>query len=85
MAELVQAGKLRWLGPSEVSSQTLRAAHAVHPISAVQMEYSLFTRDVEGAMLDTCRELGDRLAAAVPPDRVAGDRYSPGGMRAVGH
>jgi aryl-alcohol dehydrogenase-like predicted oxidoreductase len=190
MAELVQAGKVRWLGLSEVSPQTLRTAHAVHPISAVQMEYSLFSRDIEGEMLDTCRELGvavvaysplgrgmltgtiaadqawgsddfrggqprftgdnlpvnvamadavraiaaeigatagqaalawllaqgddilpipgtkrvtyldenvaateltltqdqlDRLAAAVPPDRVAGDRYSPGGMRAVGH
>ena len=190
MAELVQAGKVRWLGLSEVSPQTLRIAHAVHPISAVQMEYSLFTRGVEGEMLDTCRELGvalvayspvgrgmltgtitadqawgsddfrgsqprftgdnlaanvaladavreiasevgatpaqaalawllaqgdnvlpipgtkrvtyleenvaaadltltqdqlDRLAAAVPPDRVGGDRYSPGGMRAVGH
>src|SRR5690349_18458390 len=54
MAELVQAGKVRHLGLSEVSPETLRAAHAVHPIAAVQMEYSLFTREVEAGMLATC-------------------------------
>lgn len=63
MAELVQAGKVRYLGLSEVSPATLRAAHAAHPIAAVQMEYSLFTRDVEAEMLDTCRELGVALVA----------------------
>jgi aryl-alcohol dehydrogenase-like predicted oxidoreductase len=58
MAELVQAGKVRFLGLSEVSSRTLRRACAVHPISAVQSEYSLWTRDPEEGLLQTCRELG---------------------------
>jgi aryl-alcohol dehydrogenase-like predicted oxidoreductase len=58
MAELVQAGKVRALGLSEVSSDTLRRAHAVHPITAVQSEYSLWTRDVEKKLLGTCAELG---------------------------
>ncbi|MFB9239715.1 aldo/keto reductase [Plantactinospora siamensis] len=69
MAELVAAGKVRFLGLSEVSPETLRAAHAVHPITAVQMEYSLFSRDVEGGMLDTCRELGVALVAYSPVGR----------------
>ncbi|MEV4482303.1 aldo/keto reductase [Micromonospora coxensis] len=69
MAELVAAGKVRLLGLSEVSPATLRAAYAVHPIAAVQMEYSLFTRDVEGEMLDTCRELGVALVAYSPVGR----------------
>ncbi|MFI9640063.1 aldo/keto reductase [Micromonospora sp. NPDC051925] len=69
MAELVAAGKVRLIGLSEVSPATLRAAHAVHPITAVQMEYSLFTRDVEGEMLDTCRELGVALVAYSPVGR----------------
>ncbi len=58
MAELVAAGKVRYLGLSEVSPATLRRAHAVHPISAVQSEYSLWTRDPEEGLLQTCRELG---------------------------
>lgn len=58
MAELVAAGKVRFLGLSEVSPATLRRAHAVHPISAVQSEYSLWTRDPEEGLLQTCRELG---------------------------
>jgi aryl-alcohol dehydrogenase-like predicted oxidoreductase len=58
MAELVQQGKVRYLGLSEVSAATLRRAHAVHPITAVQSEYSLFTRDPEGGVLPACRELG---------------------------
>jgi aryl-alcohol dehydrogenase-like predicted oxidoreductase len=58
MAELVAAGKVRYLGLSEVSSATLRRAHAVHPISAVQSEYSLWTRDPEPHVLPACRELG---------------------------
>jgi aryl-alcohol dehydrogenase-like predicted oxidoreductase len=58
MKELVEAGKIRFLGLSEVSAQTLREAHAVHPIAAIQTEYSLFTRDVEGEILPACRELG---------------------------
>jgi aryl-alcohol dehydrogenase-like predicted oxidoreductase len=69
MADLKQAGKIRWLGLSEVSAPTLRAAHAVHPISAVQMEYSLFTRSIEGEMLDTCRELGVAVVAYSPVGR----------------
>ncbi|SBT44574.1 aldo/keto reductase [Micromonospora auratinigra] len=69
LAELVRAGKVRFLGLSEVSPATLRAAHAVHPIAAVQMEYSLFTRDVEGEMLATCRELGVSLVAYSPVGR----------------
>jgi aryl-alcohol dehydrogenase-like predicted oxidoreductase len=70
MAELVAAGKVSHLGLSEVSPATLRAAHAVHPIAAVQMEYSLFTREVvEGEMLKTCRELGVAVVAYSPVGR----------------
>ncbi|WP_433343481.1 aldo/keto reductase [Micromonospora sp. CA-111912] len=69
LAELVAAGKVRLIGLSEVSPATLRAAHAVHPVAAVQMEYSLFTRDVEGEMLATCRELGVALVAYSPVGR----------------
>ncbi|MFI2647101.1 aldo/keto reductase [Micromonospora fulviviridis] len=69
LAELVQAGKVRLIGLSEVSPATLRAAHAVHPVAAVQMEYSLFTRDVEDEMLATCRELGVSLVAYSPVGR----------------
>lgn len=69
MAELVKAGKVRALGLSEVSAATLRRAHAVHPIAAVQSEYSLWTRDVEAAVLPTCRELGISLVAYAPLGR----------------
>lgn len=70
MAELVAAGKVRHLGLSEMSPATLRTAHAVHPIAAVQLEYSLFTRDVvEGEMLATCRELGVAVVAYSPVGR----------------
>lgn len=70
MAELVAAGKVRHLGLSEVSPATLRAAHAVHPIAAVQLEYSLFTRDVvEGEMRATCQELGIAVVAYSPVGR----------------
>ncbi len=58
MADLVREGKVRAIGLSEASAATLRRAHAVHPVSALQSEYSLWTRDPEGAILDTCRELG---------------------------
>ncbi|MEA9390141.1 aldo/keto reductase [Acerihabitans sp. TG2] len=59
MGDLVAQGKVRALGLSEVSAETLRRAHAVHPITALQSEYSLWTRDVEtNGVLDTCRELG---------------------------
>jgi aryl-alcohol dehydrogenase-like predicted oxidoreductase len=58
MAELVKEGKVRALGLSEAGAAIIRRAHAVHPISALQSEYSLWTRDPEGEVLDTCRELG---------------------------
>ncbi|MFC7052363.1 aldo/keto reductase [Hansschlegelia quercus] len=58
VAELVQAGKVRAFGLSEASAATIRKAHAVHPVSAVQSEYSLWTRDPEAEVLPVCRELG---------------------------
>src|SRR5437868_1518432 len=69
MAELVAAGNVRHLGLSEASAQTIRRAHAVHPITAVQSEYSLWTRDPEGEILDTLRELGIGLVAYSPLGR----------------
>ena len=58
MAELVQAGKVRWLGLSEAAPETIRRAHQVHPISALQTEYSLWSRDPEDRILPALRELG---------------------------
>src|SRR3546814_11619223 len=58
MQRLVEAGKVRYLGMSEASADTLRRAAAVHPIAALQSEYSLWTRDVEAEILPACRELG---------------------------
>ena len=58
MADLVKQGKVRYLGLSEASANSLRKAHAVHPISALQSEYSLLTRDVEKEILPVCKELG---------------------------
>lgn len=69
MAELVRAGKVRALGLCEVSAATLRRAHAVHPIAAVQSEYSLWTRDPEAEVLPACRELGVSLVAYAPLGR----------------
>jgi aryl-alcohol dehydrogenase-like predicted oxidoreductase len=69
MAELVQQGKVRHLGLSEVDSALLRRAYAVHPISAVQSEYSLWTRDVETTVLDALRELGVGLVPYSPLGR----------------
>jgi aryl-alcohol dehydrogenase-like predicted oxidoreductase len=69
LAELVQAGKVRTIGLSEVSAATLRKAHAVHPIAAVQTEYSLWTRNPEIAVLDACRELGAAFVAFSPVAR----------------
>jgi aryl-alcohol dehydrogenase-like predicted oxidoreductase len=69
MAELVAAGKVRHLGLSEASPQTIRRAHAVHPIAALQSEYSLWTRDPEDGVLDTCRELGIGFVAYSPLGR----------------
>ena len=69
LADLVRMGKVRSIGLSEVSAGTLRKAHAVHPIAAVQTEYSLWTRNPEIAVLDTCRELGVSLVAFSPVAR----------------
>lgn len=69
MARLVEAGKVRALGLSEVSAKTLRKAHAVHPIAAVQSEYSLWTRDPEAEVLPACRELGIAFVAYSPLGR----------------
>jgi aryl-alcohol dehydrogenase-like predicted oxidoreductase len=69
MGELVRAGKVRYLGLSEASAETIRRAHAVHPISAVQSEYSLWTRDPENGVLQTCRELGIALVPYCPLGR----------------
>ena len=69
MKELVEAGKVRYLGLSEASPETIRRAHAVHPVSALQSEYSLFTRDVEDEVLPTLRELGIGFVAYSPLGR----------------
>jgi aryl-alcohol dehydrogenase-like predicted oxidoreductase len=69
MAGLVQAGKVRHLGLSEAAPATIRRAHAVHPIAALQTEYSLWSRDPEGELLDTCRELGIAFVAYSPLGR----------------
>jgi aryl-alcohol dehydrogenase-like predicted oxidoreductase len=69
MAELVDAGKVRHLGLSEASAATIRSAHATHPITALQSEYSLFTRDLEDEILPTLRELGIGLVPYSPLGR----------------
>ncbi len=69
LGDLVRAGKIRAVGLSEVSAATLRRAHAEHPIAAVQTEYSLWTRNPEIAVLDTCRELGAAFVAFSPVAR----------------
>ncbi|SSC25643.1 NADP-dependent oxidoreductase [Klenkia terrae] len=69
MAELVTAGKVRFLGLSEASAETIRRAHAVHPVTAVQTEYSLFTRDLEDDVLPVLRELGIGLVPYSPLGR----------------
>jgi aryl-alcohol dehydrogenase-like predicted oxidoreductase len=69
MAELVKAGKVRFLGLSEASAATIRRAHATHPISALQSEYSLWTRDPEAEILPTVRELGIGFVAYSPLGR----------------
>ncbi len=69
MAELVREGKVRYLGLSEAGPQTIRRAHAVHPISALQTEYSLWSRDPEDAILPTCRALGIGFVAYSPLGR----------------
>jgi len=80
MAELVKAGKVRHIGLSEAGADTIRRAHAVHPIAALQSEYSLWTRDPEqNGVLETCRELGIGFVAYAPLGRgfLAGRFDSP--------
>ncbi len=88
LAELVAAGKIRSIGLSEVGAATLRKAHAVHPIAALQTEYSPWTRNPEIAVLDACRELGVAFVAFSPVARgfLAGgasdpSRFGPGDFR----
>lgn len=69
MSDLVTAGKVRYIGLSEATAETLRRAHTVHPLTALQTEYSLWTRDVEPAILPTCRELGIGFVAYSPIGR----------------
>ncbi|ONI83787.1 aldo/keto reductase [Saccharothrix sp. ALI-22-I] len=69
MAELVAEGKVRYLGLSEASAETIRRAHAVHPISALQSEWSLWTRDIEAEIAPTCRELGIGIVPFSPLGR----------------
>ncbi len=66
MADLVRAGKVRYIGLSEAAASTLRDAYAVHPITALQSEYSLWTRDPEAGVLATCRELGIGFVPCTP-------------------
>jgi aryl-alcohol dehydrogenase-like predicted oxidoreductase len=79
LAELKAAGKIRAIGLCEVSADTLRRAHAVHPIAAVQSEYSLWTREPEIAVLDCCREIGATFVAFSPLAR----GFLTGGLRDV--
>jgi len=79
MAELVQAGKIKHIGLSEVSAETLRRAHAVHPITAVQSEYSLWSRDIEPEVIPTARELG----VGIVPYSPLGRGFLTGQIRSV--
>ncbi|MEX8520740.1 MAG: aldo/keto reductase [Leptothrix sp. (in: b-proteobacteria)] len=79
LAELVTEGKIRAIGLSEVSAATLKRAHAVHPIAALQTEYSLWTRNPEIAVLEACRELGTAFVAFSPVAR----GFLPGTLRDV--
>lgn len=84
MADLVAAGKVRFIGLSEAAAPTIRRAHAVHPIAALQTEYSLWTRDPEDGILATCRELGIGFVAYSPLGRgfLAGRFKSPDDLAA---
>ena len=90
MAELVAAGKVRHLGLSEAGADTIRRAHATHPVTALQSEYSLFTRDLEDEVLPTIRELGIGLVPYSPLGRglltgaVTRDTLADGDARAAG-
>ncbi|MED6222969.1 IN2-2 protein, variant 3 [Stylosanthes scabra] len=66
LKKLVEEGKIKYIGLSEASASTIRRAHAVHPITAVQLEWSLWSRDVEEEIIPTCRELGIGIVAYSP-------------------
>ena len=90
MSELVQQGKVRHLGISEAGADSIRRAHAVHPVTALQSEWSLWTRDIEGEILDTCRELGiglvpfGTLGRGLLTGRVTADtEFGEGDMRGI--
>jgi aryl-alcohol dehydrogenase-like predicted oxidoreductase len=84
LSDLVRAGKIREIGLSEVSASTLRKAHAVHPIAALQTEYSLWTRNPEIAVLKACEELGTTFVAFSPVARgfLCGDLRDVGSLAA---
>jgi aryl-alcohol dehydrogenase-like predicted oxidoreductase len=88
MGELVQAGKVRYVGVSEVTAEQLERAHAVHPLTAVQSEWSLWTRDIEPEVLPTARRLGIGIVPFSPLGRgfftgaLAGQSFSAGDSRA---
>lgn len=83
MGELVSAGKVRHLGLSEAAAETIRRAHATHPITALQTEYSLFTRDLEDEILPTIRELGIGLVPYSPLGRgILTGAITPGSLAA---
>ncbi|WP_199439515.1 aldo/keto reductase [Umezawaea beigongshangensis] len=92
MAELVRQGKVRHLGLSEAGADTIRRAHAVHPIAAVQTEWSLWSRDIEDATVPVCRELGIGVVAYSPLGRgfltgrfTSRDDFGSGDFRAAGN
>lgn len=82
LSDLVAEGKIREIGLSEMSAETIRKAHTVHPIAAVQSEYSLWTRNPEIAVLDTCKEIGAAFVAFSPLARafLTGTLQDPGGL-----
>lgn len=91
MAELVAEGKVRHIGLSEAGAATIRRAHAVHPVAAVQTEWSLFSRDIEDEVAPTCRELGIGVVAYSPLGRgiltgryTSKDDFAAGDFRSVG-
>ncbi|KAG5560601.1 hypothetical protein RHGRI_003802 [Rhododendron griersonianum] len=79
LKELVKEGKIKYIGLSEASASTIRRAHAVHPITAVQMEWSLWSRDIEADIVPTCRELG----IAIVPYSPLGRGFLSGGANLV--
>jgi len=90
MSELVQQGKVRYLGISEAGADSIRRAHAVHPVTALQSEWSLWTRDIEGEILETCRELNvglvpfGTLGRGLLTGRItAGTTFGEGDMRGI--